>query len=65
MKGVQFIVDESGEKKAAFIDLSKHGELWEDFYDHALAESRRNELRESLESVKKRFSRRTGRRPRG
>ncbi len=61
MKGVQFIVDEGGEKKAAVIDLKKHAELWEDFYDRALAEARKNEPRESLESVKKRLSRRSKR----
>jgi hypothetical protein len=56
MKGVEFIVDETGKKKAAVIDLRKHATLWEDFYDRAIAESRRNEPRESLESVKKRLS---------
>ena len=61
MKGVEFIVDEGGEKKAAVIDLKKHAELWEDFYDRAVAESRRSEPRESLESVKKRLSKRTRR----
>ena len=65
MKGVEFIVDERGEKKAAVIDLKKHAELWEDFYDRAVAESRRSEPRESLESVKKRLSKRTRRRSRG
>ena len=65
MNGIQFVVDERGEKKAAIIDLEKHGELWEDFYDRAVAESRRNEPRESLESVKRRLSRKPRRRTRG
>ena len=65
MKGVQFLVDDSGERKAAVIDLKKHGELWEDFYDRAIAESRRKEPRESLESVKSRLSGRTNRKRRG
>lgn len=37
------------------IDLRKNAELWEDFYDRALANSREDEPRESLESVKERL----------
>jgi hypothetical protein len=33
MKGIQFVVDDTGEKKAVLIDLSEWGELWEDIYD--------------------------------
>jgi hypothetical protein len=62
MKGIQFLIDEEGEKTAVVIDLKKHAELWEDFYDRALARSRADEPRETLESVKKRLrsSRRRG-----
>lgn len=62
MKGIQFLIDEEGEKTAVVIDLKKHVELWEDFYDRALASSRADEPRETLESVKKRLrsSRRRG-----
>lgn len=55
MKGVQFVVDEQGKKTAVVIDLKKHSELWEDFYDQAVARSREGEPRETLESVKKRL----------
>ena len=55
MKGVQFLIDEKGEKAAVLIDLKRHSELWEDFYDRAVARSREGEPRESLESVKKRL----------
>ena len=65
MKGIQFVIDDQGEKKAAVIDLDKHKALWEDFYDRAVAESRRNEPRETLESVKKRLSKKARRRSRG
>lgn len=58
MKGVQFLVDDEGQKTGVLIDLKKNPGLWEDFYDRALAESRENEPRESLESVKKRLGRR-------
>ena len=57
MKGVQFLVDESGEKTAVLIDLKKNRALWEDFYDRTIAEQRRDEPRESLESVRRRLIR--------
>jgi hypothetical protein len=55
MKGVQFVVDEHGTKTAVVINLKQYSELWEDFYDSAVAEARKDEPRESLESVKKRL----------
>ena len=58
MKGVRFLVNERGQKTAVVIDLQRHSDLWEDFYDAAVARQRRNEPRETLESVKKRLSRR-------
>ena len=54
MQGVQFLVDDDGERKAVVIDLSVHGELWEDFYDVVLAKARADELRESLDEVRRR-----------
>jgi hypothetical protein len=65
MKGVQYLVDDRGERRAVVIDLKKQAELWEDFYDRAVAESRRDEPREPLEMVKARLSRQRSRRPRG
>ena len=55
MRGVQFLVDDDGEKTAVLIDLKKNAELWEDFYDVAVARSRAKEPRESLESVRRRL----------
>jgi hypothetical protein len=55
MKGIQFLVGENGKKTAVLIDLKKNAELWEDFYDLALARARKSEARESLESVKSRL----------
>jgi len=43
MKGVEFVVDNSGKKKAVLIDLEQWGDLWEDFYDFLVSESRKNE----------------------
>jgi len=57
MKGVQFLVDDEGNKTAVLIDLKKHARLWEDFHDLALARSREKEPRESLESVRRRLQR--------
>ena len=48
MKGVEFVIDEEGQKKAVLIDLKKHKELWEDFYDTIRVKERESEPRESL-----------------
>ena len=53
MKGVQFLIDDDGERKSVVIDLRLHGELWEDFFDAALARERRDEPREPLEDVRR------------
>jgi len=55
MKGIQFLVDDKGNKTSVVIDLKEHGELWEDFYDTVLAKERAKEPRESLEAVRKRL----------
>jgi len=53
MKGIEFVVDEAGDRRAVLIDLAEHGELWEDFYDTLLAKEREHEPRETLAEVKK------------
>jgi hypothetical protein len=53
MKGVEFVIDDDGQKKAVIIDLKKYREVWEDFYDTLRAKERESEPRESLEEVKK------------
>lgn len=57
MKGIQFVVDEHGEKTAVVIDLKRHSEVWEDFVDVASAKSRQEEPRETLAAVKRRLYR--------
>ena len=52
MKGIQFVIDDSGKKKAVLIDLDELGELWEDFYDILVAESRKHEESISWEDIK-------------
>jgi len=60
MSGVKFLVNDAGKKTAVMLDLRKHGRVWEDIYDRLLIESRRHEPRLSLEQVRKRLARRTG-----
>lgn len=55
MEGIQFVTNDKGRKVAVLIDLKKYSEVWEDFYDSLTARLRANELRESLEAVKKRL----------
>lgn len=55
MTGIQFIVNERGEKTAAVIDLKKHRALWEDFLDIMTARERQDEPRESLDEVRRRL----------
>jgi hypothetical protein len=57
MKGVQFVIDERGEKIAVVIDLKRHSDVWEDFFDVAVARSRQGEPREGFASVKRRLQR--------
>ena len=52
MEGIQFLIDDSGEKTAVVIDLKKYGDLWEDFYDSLVARLRTDEPRESIERFK-------------
>jgi hypothetical protein len=53
VKGVEFVIDDGGQKKAVLIDLKEHGEIWEDFYDTLRVKERESEPRESLKEVKK------------
>ncbi|MDD3581268.1 MAG: hypothetical protein PHW74_09635 [Desulfobacca sp.] len=57
MEGIQFVVNDKGDKVAVLIDLKQHGELWEDLYDSLLARDRAAEPRETLEAVKERLRR--------
>ncbi len=51
MEGIFFVTDDQSQKVAVQIDLNKHGELWEDFYDVVLAEQRKNEPTISLDEL--------------
>ncbi len=62
MPGVEFLVNDRGEKRAVLIDLKRHRALWEDLYDAYVVHSRRREPRESLAQVKRLLKRPTKRR---
>lgn len=55
MKGVNFVFDERGQRKAVLIDLKKNKALWEDFYDSVIARERANEPREHLREAKRKI----------
>ncbi|MDP1676675.1 MAG: hypothetical protein Q8L88_07380 [Bacteroidota bacterium] len=52
MKGIEYIVDARGKRKAVVVDLKVYGNVCEDFYDSLTAKMRINEPRESYSSVK-------------
>jgi uncharacterized protein with HEPN domain len=53
VKGVQFVVDDKGRKKAVLIDLSELGELWEDICDTLISRTRKNEPAVPWEELKR------------
>ena len=55
MKGIDFVTNTRGQNTAVLIDLKRHGQLWEDFYDSVIARSRAREPRETLDAVKDRL----------
>ena len=52
LKGVQYLVDDSGGRVAVVISLEEWGAIWEDFYDVLVSESRKNEPTVSWETLK-------------
>jgi len=52
MNGIQFVTDDKGRKVAVQIDLKKHGQALEDFWDGLISESRRKQKGVPLEKVK-------------
>jgi len=53
MRGIEYVVDDAGNKKAVLIDLSVHEDLWEDFLDQLTTREREQDPRETLSEVKK------------
>ena len=51
MTGIQYVTDEEGRKIAVQIDLREHAELWEEFEDVLISQSRRDEESIPIEQV--------------
>lgn len=58
MKGIQYIIDDNGRKRAAVVNLNIYGHLWEDIHDILVMESRKGEPRVKWKEVKKRLHKR-------
>ena len=56
MEGILYVTDDNNKKKFVQIDLEKYGEMWSEFYDVLIAESRKNDERIPLEEVKRMFA---------
>ena len=56
MEGILYVTDDNNKKKFVQIDLEKYGEMWAEFYDVLIAESRKNDERIPLEEVKRMFA---------
>jgi hypothetical protein len=52
LKGIQYLVDDSGKRTAVVISLEDWGELWEDIYDVIVSDARKDEPTVSWESLK-------------
>ena len=52
MRGIRYVVDDTGKKMAVLISLEEWGELWEDIYDVLVSESRRGEPTVPWEELK-------------
>lgn len=53
MKGLQYIVDTKGKRKAVLLDLDIFADKWEDIYDILVSFSRRNEKKVKWETLKR------------
>ena len=55
MTGIHYVTDEEGRKVAVQIDLREHAELWEEFEDLLVSESRRNEDSIPIEQIEEKL----------
>ena len=39
MEGIQFVIDDKGNKIAVIIDLIRYGELWKNFYNNLITKT--------------------------
>ena len=53
MEGILYVTDDKNNKKFVQIDLEKYGDMWAEFYDILIAESRKDDKKIPLEEVKR------------
>lgn len=58
MTGIQSVTDEEGSEVAVQTDLREHAELWEEFEDVLVSQSRRNEKGIPLDEVEAKLTQR-------
>lgn len=51
MEGINYVTDDQNRKIAVQINLTKYGDLWEDFYDGLIADLRKEEEKIPLNEV--------------
>ena len=51
MKGIQYLVNDDGQKTAVLIDLEEYGDIWEDFQDVLVSHVRKDETEISWEAL--------------
>jgi hypothetical protein len=56
MEGILYLTDDDNKKKFVQIDLEKYGEMWSEFHDVLIAESRKNDEKIPIEEVKRMFA---------
>ena len=53
MEGILYLTDDQNKKRFVQIDLEKYGEMWSEFYDVLIAESKKNDEKIHLAEVKR------------
>ncbi len=51
MEGILYVTDRNNKRRFVQIDLEKHGEIWEDFYDALMVEAVKDEDSIALEEL--------------
>jgi hypothetical protein len=57
VRGIEYLIDDSGKKKAVMIDLGAWGKLWEGFQDVIVSEARKDEHSIPWETLRAEFER--------
>ncbi|MDO8589019.1 MAG: hypothetical protein Q7T82_18485 [Armatimonadota bacterium] len=52
MRGISYLIDDTGKRKAVMIDLSDWGKFWEDFHDVLVSATRSDEPTIPWETLK-------------